>query len=141
ALGAGRGDVQWIDGREWIAGGANAVDTVTTDAGGDPLFTLLFQQPAVDAGVVFALLIDSQRGIESLHQVRVAVTLATVRRDIQGLRLAKITFAWILGSFLRLSIGIAAMAIVAGQSASVMDVIIEELRRRAQTWIIELQVA
>src|SRR5581483_8159376 len=60
ALRAGRRDVRWVDGRERIAGRANAVNAVTTDASRHARFALLLQQTAVHTGVVLTFLIDAQ---------------------------------------------------------------------------------
>ena len=73
---------RWKD-KLWTADrhGPDAMDAVTTDAGCNARFSRL-QQFAVHARVVFTLLIDPQRRIKSLHQVRVAMTLATVGGNI-----------------------------------------------------------
>ena len=86
---------------------------VTTDAGGDAGFALFLEQLAVDAGVILFLLINAQAGIESLNQVRIAVALAAISRDIERFWLTQIAFAGILGGFFCVRTGIAAMTIVA----------------------------
>src|SRR5713226_9537025 len=108
------------------------MDAVTTDAGGDACLPGL-QQLAVDAGVVFAFLIDAQRRIEPLHQVRIAVALATVCRNVERLWLSQVTLPRVLRSFFGVGVGIAAMTIVARQSTSMMDVVVEEFGGRAQS--------
>ena len=64
---ASRCDVARVNRRKGIVRRANAVHAVTTDAGRDARLAFLFQQTAVDARVVFPLLIDAQAGIEALH--------------------------------------------------------------------------
>jgi hypothetical protein len=57
---AGLSHVGRINRGQRIAGRANAVHAVTTDAGRNARFILLFEQLSVDAGVILALLIDAQ---------------------------------------------------------------------------------
>ena len=116
------------------------MDAVTTDAGGDSLLASLEQFP-VHAGVVFTFLIDPQRRIKSLHQVRVAVTLATIRRDIECLWFSQIAFPRILRPFFRVGVRIAAVTVITGQTATTMNVVIKELCRRAKPRVLQLRVA
>ena len=114
---------------------------VTTDARCNSRFAFFFQELAVHARVILFLLIHSQRRIESLHQIRVAVALAAVRRNIERLWFAEIALARILRGFFGVGIGIPTMAIVAGQTARFMNVVIEQFRGRAQARVVKFDVA
>jgi hypothetical protein len=95
----------------------------------------------VNAGVVFALLINPQPRIESLHQIRIAVALAAIGWDVERLRFSQISFARILGRFFCVGIRIATMTIVTRQSARFVNVGVESFRRRAEARIFKLDVA
>ena len=105
--------------------------TVTADTGRD--FRIArFQQPAMNAGLVLLLLVHPQSRIELFHEARVVVTLATERGNVHRSRAAQITFGGILrGVFVVLG-RIAAVAIVTGQPAREMDVVLDRARRIAE---------
>ena len=69
------------------------------------------------------------------------MALATVSRDVERLWFSEITFARILRGFFGVSVWITAMAIVAGQTARFMNVVVEKFRGRAESRVIELAVA
>ena len=114
------------------------MDAVTTNARGDACFALLLEQFPVHTGVVFAFLIDAQRGIESLHQVRIAVALTTVSRNVERLWFSQIALARIFRAFLSVRRRIAAVTIVAGQAARMMYVVIKEFSGRTESRIFQL---
>ena len=87
------------------------MNTVTADAGGDALLSRL-QQFSVHAGVVLSLLVDAQTWVKALHQIRVAMTLATIGRDVERLRFSQIALPRILCRFFGVGIWIATMTIV-----------------------------
>src|SRR6185437_6655533 len=64
-LGARFSNVRRINRRQWIGNGSDAMNTMTTNAGGYARLSG-FEQLAVHARVVFAFLIHSQRRIEFL---------------------------------------------------------------------------
>ena len=113
---------------------------VTTDAGCDFLLSGL-EQPAVNARVVFAFLIDSQRGIEFLHQVRITMTFAAVCWNVECLWLSEKTLRRILRCLTRVGIRIAPMTIIARQATSTMDVVGEISSRVTQARIVQPHVA
>jgi hypothetical protein len=113
---------------------------VTTDAGRDARLAFLFQQTAVDACVVLAFLIYAQAGVEPLHQVRIAMALAAVRRNIECFWLAKIAFIYVVRGLRCGGVRITAVTIVAHQAARFVNVVIEQLGRRADTRIVKLGV-
>ena len=76
------------------------------------------------------LLIHTQRGVESLHQVRVTMTFATVSRNVQRPWLSQVTFSWVLRGFTGGGIRIAAMTVVAREAATTMYVVFKELGGR-----------
>ena len=115
------------------------MDAVTADAGGDPRLPAL-EQLAVHTRVVFTFLINPQRRIKFLHQVRVAMALATVGGYVECLWFSQITLAWILCAFLGVCVGIAAMAIIARKSTRTMNIVIEKFCRRAQPRIFQAGV-
>jgi len=139
-LGARFGNVRRINRRERIGDGSDAMYAVTTDAGGYARLSG-FEQLAVHARVVLLFLIYSQRRIEFLHQVRVAVALAAVCGNVERLWFSQIALSWILSGFFGICVGIAAMAIIARKSPSMMNVVIEKFRRRAQSGIFQFRVA
>src|SRR6266516_3095313 len=126
-LGASVGDVRGIDRRQWVLNSADAMNAMATDAGRNARLAFLFKQPAVDAGVVFALLIDAQARIETLHQGRVAMALATVSRDVKRLRFSEIALARILRAFFCIVVRIASVTIVARQAARFVNIVVEGL--------------
>ena len=93
------------------------------------------------ARVVFAFLIDAQGRVKFLHQARIAVTLAAVGRDVERLWLSEVTLSGVLCTFLGVSVGVAAVTIVARQAASPMNVVIEKFGGGAQSRIIQLHMA
>ena len=127
ALCACIGDVRGIDRGEWITDSADTMNAVATDAGGDACLAFLLEQFAVHACVVFAFLIDAQAGIEPLHQVRVAVALAAISRDVERLWFSEIASARIFRACFRVVVWIAAMTIVARQAARFVNVVVEGL--------------
>ena len=106
------------------------MNAVTTDAGSDSLLSRLEQLP-VNAGVVLTFLIYPQRGIKSFHQARITVALTTVSRDVERFWFSQITLSRVLRAFFRVGIGVTAVTVITRQAARVMDVVIEELCRRA----------
>ena len=94
----------------------------------------------MNAGVVLAFLVDAQRGVKLLHQRGVAVTLAAVGRNVERPRLSQVAFAHILCGFLRVSLWVAAMAVVAGQPAPAMYVVVKQFSRRTEARIIQLRM-
>ena len=112
-LGARVGDVRGIDRRQRILNRTDTMNAVATDAGRNTRFAFFFKQFPVYAGVVFALLIDAQAWIESLHQVCVAVALAAISRDVERLWFSEIASARIFRACFRVVFWIAAMTIVA----------------------------
>jgi hypothetical protein len=116
------------------------VNAVTTDAGRHARFVFLLQEFSVDAGVILAFLVDTKRRIESLHQVRVAMAFAAISRNVESLWLSQKTFGRVLRSFFSVGVGIAAVTIIARQTARFVNVIVEEFRRSAQTCVFKLDM-
>src|SRR5436190_460631 len=69
------------------------------------------------------------------------MALAAVSRDIERLWFPEVALARILRSFFCIGIRIAAMAIIAGQAARFMNVVIEQFRGRAEACVGELDMA
>src|SRR5574341_1787178 len=137
ALGAGIRDVGRIHGRQRIAGRANAMNAVTTDARRDACFAFLFQQATVDTRVVLAFLVDAQAGVKTLNQVCVAVALAAVGGNIERLWLSEVPFPQIVSRLIRIGVWIATVAVVAHQAACFVNVVIEKFRGRAEARVVE----
>src|SRR5437016_3438717 len=126
-LGASVGNIRGINRRQRIVNSADAVHAVATYAGRNACLAFFLKQLAVYARVIFALLIHAQAGIESLHQVCVAMALAAISRNVERLWFSEIAFARIFRACFRVVVWIAAMTIVARQAAGMMNVVIEGL--------------
>ena len=126
-LGARVGDVRGIDRRQWILNCPDAMNAVATYAGRNACLAFFLKQLPVYARVIFALLIHAQARIEPLHQVRVAVALAAISRDVERLWFSEIAFARIFRACFRVVVWIAAMTIVARQAARFVNVVVEGL--------------
>lgn len=112
------------------------MDGVTTDTSRNSLFPGS-EQFAVDARVVLTLLIHAQRGIKSLHQVRITVAFATVSRNVDRSWFSEITFPWVFRSFTRICTRIAAMTIVAGKTAATMYIVFKEFGGTGKSRIVQ----
>src|SRR5207244_13298799 len=118
----------------------NAMHAVTTDAGCNSRFSFFFQELAVHAGVILALLVHPQRRIESLHQIRVAMTLPAVSWNIERLWFPEVALVRILRSLFCIGIRIAAMTIIAGHTALFMHVFVDQFRAGGDASVLRLVV-